>query len=169
MSDETVVKVEHPDGPTAAQEVAAHSAAQGHKYVMHFPAHPARKNDPHYVDFNAYHRKHHDTATCYVGDRIGADQCSDGPLELHHAHIEFSLQNGVDLAALEVDYPGISNPDEVGVWIESEQNFRWLCAFHHRGHAGAHTSAHADWEAGQYMRGLFGAADDHAAKKAKTP
>jgi len=159
MDDESTVSVVPVAGPTAAQEVAAHSAAQGHKYVMHFPAHPARKGDPHYVDFNAYHRKHHDTATCYVGDRIGYDECSDGPLELHHAHIEFSLQNGVDLAALEVDYPGISNPDEVGVWIESEQNFRWLCAFHHRGHAGAHTASHADWEAGQYMRGLFGSSD----------
>lgn len=136
-------------------DVAAHSAAQTHRYVMHFPAHPARKGDPHYVDFNAYHRAHVATATCYVGDRIGKDECSKGPLELHHAHIEFSLQNGVDLAALEVDYPGISNPDEVGAWIESEQNFRWLCAFHHRGHAGTHTVSHADWEAGQYMKGLF--------------
>ncbi|MGZ4554805.1 MAG: hypothetical protein ACXVXZ_03475 [Mycobacteriaceae bacterium] len=155
MADESKVKVEPADGPTPAQEIAAHSAAQSHKYVMHFPAHPARKDDPHYADFNAYHRKHHDAATCYIGDRVGTDQCSDGPLELHHAHIEFSLQNGVDLAALEKDYPGISNPDEVGDWIESEQNFRWLCAFHHRGHAGAHTAAHADWEASQYIKGLF--------------
>ncbi|MGZ4520301.1 MAG: hypothetical protein ACXVXP_12960 [Mycobacteriaceae bacterium] len=155
MAEESKVTIEPADGPTPAQEVAAHSAAQSHKYVMHFPAHPARKDDPHYADFNAYHRKHHDTATCYIGDRVGTDQCSDGPLELHHAHIEFSLQNGVDLAALEKDYPGISNPDEVGEWIESEQNFRWLCAFHHRGHAGAHTAAHADWEASQYIKGLF--------------
>ena len=144
-------------GPTPAQEVAAHSAAQGHKYVMHFPPHPARTDDPHYADFNAYHRKHSKTATCYVGDRIGVDHCSDGPMELHHAVIEFSLQNGVDLKALEVDYPGISNADEVGVWIESEQNFRWLCAYHHRGQAGAHTAAHADWTAGQYVPTLFGA------------
>ena len=158
--EESTVGVVPVDGPTAAQEVAAHAGAQSHKYVMHFPAHPVRKSDPHYVDFNAYHRKHHDSATCYVGDRIGKEECSEGPLELHHAHIEFSLQNGVDLSALEVDYPGISNPDEVGVWIESEANFRWLCAFHHRGHAGAHTAAHADWEAGQYMRGLFGSATD---------
>jgi hypothetical protein len=155
MSKESEVHVDQVAVPTPAQEVAAHTTAQGHKYVMHFPAHPARKDDPHYADFNAYHRKHKATATCYVGDRVGKDQCSDGPLELHHAHIEFSLQNGVDLEALEVDYPGISNPEEVGSWIESEANFRWLCAFHHRGHAGAHTVSHADWEAGQYMRDLF--------------
>jgi hypothetical protein len=154
--DETVAKVEPVAGPTPAQQVAAHSAAQGHKYVMHFPAHPARKDDPHYADFNAYHRKHHDTATCFIGDRLGVEHCSDGPLELHHAHVEFSLQNGVDLKALEHDYPGISNPEQVGDWIESEQNFRWLCAYHHRGQAGAHTAAHADWEASQYVRGLLG-------------
>ncbi len=158
-NEESVVSVAPVSGPTPAQQVAAHSAAQSHKYVMHFPAHPARKDDPHYADFNAYHRKHGATATCYVGDRIGADHCSDGSMELHHAHVEFSLQNGVNLTALEKDYPGISNPDEVGDWIESEQNFRWLCPYHHRGQAGAHTAAHADWEAGQYVATLFGIPD----------
>jgi hypothetical protein len=34
-------------------------------------------------------------------------------LELHHSHIEFSLQNGVSLKALEKDYPGVSNPNEI--------------------------------------------------------
>jgi len=152
---ETEVQVVTPVGPTPAQEVAAHSAAQGHKYLMHFPPHPARKDDPHYVDFNAYRRKHVATATCFIGDRVGYDHCSDGPLELHHAHIEFSLQNGVDLKALEHDYPGISNPDEVGKWIESEANLRFLCPYHHRGAAGAHTAAHADFEASQYVIGLI--------------
>ena len=137
----------------------AHTGAQLHKYLLHFPPHPARADDPHYTDFNAYHRKYHDTAVCFVGAKIGKAHCSDGPLELHHAHVEFSLQNGVDLAALESDYPGISDPDKVGVWIESDQNFRWLCPYHHRGAAGAHTAAHADWEAGQYVPTLFGDPD----------
>jgi len=157
--DETVAKVEPVTGPTPAQQVAAHSQAQAHKYVMHFPPHPPRTGDPHYTDFNAYRRKHVATATCYVGDRIGTDYCSDGPLELHHAVIEFSLQNGVDLHALEVDYPGISDPDSVGAWIETEQNLRFLCAYHHRGQAGAHTAAHSDWTAGQYVPTLFGKPD----------
>ncbi len=157
--EETVAKVEPVVGPTPAQQVAAHSQAQSHKYVMHFPPHPAREDDPHYTDFNAYHRKHAATAKCYVGQRIGFDHCSDGPIELHHAIIEFSLQNGVDLKALEVDYPGISNAEQVGEWIESEPNFRWLCPYHHRGQAGAHTAAHADWTAGQYVPTLFGIPD----------
>ena len=174
--------------------VAAHQAAQSHHYMMHFPAHPARTADPHYADFNAYHRAHRATARCYIGERIGFGDCMDAQmrpapppehdlnmphdvrfmsgtkgcppycpaivgeqpgLELHHAHVEFSLQNGVDLAALEKDYPGISDPSQVGAWIETDQNFRWLCAWHHRGAAGAHTASHSDWEASQYVQGLI--------------
>lgn len=151
--------------------VAAHDGTQSHRYVVHFPPHPARTSDPHYKDFDHYHQLTRAAARCYVGERIGFGDCrdahgqpatvgSDGTqagLELHHAHVEFSLQNGIDLAALEKDYPGISNPDEVGSWVESAANFRWLCVFHHRGPGGAHTASHADWEAQQYVLGLIGA------------
>jgi hypothetical protein len=137
---------------------------------MHFPAHPARSNDPHYVDFNAYHQMHRADARCHIGQRIGFGDCMDAQmlpcpvpadggeqpgLELHHAHVEFSLQNGVSLTALEHDFPGISDPLQVGAWIETDANFRWLCAWHHRGAAGAHTASHSDWEASQYVQGLI--------------
>ena len=83
-------------------------------------------------------------------------ECSlDKPLELHHSHVEFSLQNGVDLKWLEVDYPGISDPDSVGAWVESADNLVWLCEFHHRGHGGIHNAAAADYEAEKYVRGLI--------------
>lgn len=155
-----------------AAPVAAHTAPQAHHYVMHFPAHPARTSDPHYADFNAYHKAHRATARCYIGDRIGYSDCMDAQmrpaappasggqqpgLELHHAHVEFSLQNGVSLTALEKDYPGISDPHRVGEWIETAPNLRWLCAWHHRGAAGAHTASHSDWEASQYVLGLISA------------
>ena len=149
----------------------AHDAKQTHHYLIHFPAHPARTDDPHYVDFNAYHRKTRATARCYVGERIGFDECKDAQgtpctidengqmsgMELHHAVIEFSLQNGVDLQALEKDYPGVSDTTSVGAWIESPEshNLRWLCVHHHRGPAGAHTASHSDWSAGQYIKGLI--------------
>ena len=147
----------------------AHDQKITHRYVVHFPPHPARKDDPHYVDFNHYHQTHRPTATCYVGDRIGTQDCRDAQgrptavdsngqtsgLELHHAHVEFSLQQGVDLAALEIDFPGISDPTQVGAWVESDANFRWLCVFHHRGPGGAHTASHSDWEAERYVRGLI--------------
>lgn len=151
-------------------DVAAHSANQSHRYQMHFPPHPARTSDPHYADFDAYHRRNRKTARCFIGERIGWQDCTDAQgnpapapadggeqpgLELHHAHVEFSLQQGIDLAALEHDYPGISDASSVGAWIETDVNFRWLCAWHHRGAAGAHTAAHADWEASQYVPALI--------------
>jgi len=155
---------------TRKKDVAAHTAAQTHRYMMHFPEHPTREGDPNYVDFKHYHDKTRGTARCYIGERIGFHECRDaqgrlapapehaGPqagLELHHAHIEFSLQNGVSLSALAKDYPGIDDPNKVGAWVESGDNFRWLCAWHHRGAAGAHTASHSDWEASQYVMGLI--------------
>jgi hypothetical protein len=151
-------------------DVPAHDQAITHHYVVHFPPHPARVSDPHYKDFNAYHNKTRATARCYVGERVGYGDCLDAQgnaclpladggeqpgLELHHAHVEFSLQNGISLTALEQDYPGISDPTQVGSWIESGANFRWLCVFHHRGQGGAHTASHADFEASLYVFGLI--------------
>lgn len=152
--------------------VPQHDQTEDHRYVIHYPPHPARESDPHYKDFNAYHRRTRRKARCYIGQRVGYQDCRDAQgnpcviaddgsemsgLELHHAHIEFALQQGVSLAALETDYPGISNPDEVGQWVESAQNFRWLCVFHHRTNAGgAHAVSHSDWEGSQYIRALTG-------------
>jgi hypothetical protein len=155
--------------------VAAHDQVVHHDYLIHYPPHDPREGDPHYADFNAYHRRTRKTARCYIGERIGYHQCQDPQgnaclppddggeqpgLELHHTHIEFALQNGVNLEALEKDYPGVSDPDKVGAWVESGTNFRWLCCRHHRGIAGAHTLAHADYEASQYVPGLVDKLDE---------
>jgi hypothetical protein len=137
--------------------VEGHDANITHHYAIRYPAHPERTSDPHYKDFNSYRKRTKDTAKCSVGDhRNDFSECSlDKPLELHHSHVEFSLQNGVDLKWLEVDYPGISDPDSVGAWVESADNLVWLCEFHHRGHGGIHTAAAADFEAEKYVRGLI--------------
>jgi hypothetical protein len=159
--------------------VEAHDQGITHSYVVHYPPHPPRTDDPHYKDFNHYHRTNGPTARCALavhatldGDAdpvrqdakphrlIGAGEQRAGcdvtsPLELHHSHIEFSLQNGVDLALLERDYPGISNAEEVGAWVESADNLTWYCVFHHRGPGGAHTAAASDFEAEKYVRGLI--------------
>lgn len=148
----------------------AHDQTFKHVYVIHYPDHYPREDDPHYRDFHHYHVTHRATARCYVGERLGFHFCRDAQghpapppknggeqpgLELHHAHIEFAFQNGIDLKALEVDYPGVSNPDEVGAWVESGENFRWLCAFHHRSApAGAHELSHSDWEGAKYAPGM---------------
>lgn len=137
-------------------ETPAHDAPQTHHYTVHYPAHPPRTSDPHYKDFEAYRHKTAATAKCAVGVGRGNDfsECSGG-MELHHSHIEFALQNGVDLKWLEQLYPGISNPDEVGAWIETADNLEWLCEFHHRGHAGAHVASASDYEALKFIRGLI--------------
>lgn len=160
-------------------DVAAHDQAETHRYVVHYPPHPARTDDPHYVDFAHYRRSTHATARCSMavhasfdddpaptpsgphGRLIGLGEARAGcdvtnPLELHHSHIEFSLQNGVDLALLERDYPGVSDPSAVGAWVESAANLEWLCVWHHRGQGGKHTAAAADFEAERYVRGLIG-------------
>lgn len=136
---------------------AAHDQSEKHSYIMHFPEHPAREDDPHYKDFEHYRKTHVHTAVCHFAERRGGDtsECKGG-LELHHAHIEFSLQNGVDLALLERDYPGVSNADEVGAWVETADNLIFLCAWHHRGAGGIHVASAADFEAEHYVRHLIG-------------
>jgi len=145
----------HPHG-----EVAAHQQNITHRYVMHYPEHAPRADDQHYAAFEAYRRHTKATAVCYVGERAGHDSCSTGPLELHHAVLEFATANAADPVALHRDFPEVSEhatADEIAAWVESSPGaFRWLCAFHHRGHGGAHTASHADWQAQLYVPGLIG-------------
>jgi len=139
-------------------ETPAHDQKITHWYVVHYPEHEPRESDPHYRDFEAFRRRTKATAQCAIGAHRGDfGECSlDKPLELHHAHIEFSLQNGVELKWLEVDYPGVSDPDIIGAWVESAENLLWLCQAHHRGPGGIHVAAASDFEAEKYVRGLIG-------------
>lgn len=130
----------------------AHDQAVTHRYVIHFPAHEPREGDPHYIDFEAYRRRTHATAVCAFDN---ADCDRTNPLELHHRIIEFALLNAVNLVALERDYPGVSDPDSVGAWVESATNLEWLCRFHHRGHGGAHVASAADFAAERYVPGMI--------------
>lgn len=138
---------------------AAHDQSETHRYVMHFPEHAPRESDPHYAAFAAYRRHTKDSAVCYVGERVGFGNCSSGPLELHHAVLEFAVANAADPKALHRDFPDIgadATAEEIAAWLESSPaEFRWLCAFHHRGHGGAHTASHADWTAQLYVPGLI--------------
>jgi hypothetical protein len=151
--------------------VEKHDQNVTHHYTVHYPAHPERNSDPHYKDFNHYRKQTKATAKCSVGDhRNDFSECTlDKPLELHHSHIEFSLQNGVDLKWLEVDYPGISDPDTIGAWVESANNLVWLCEFHHRGFGGAHTASASDYEAEKYVRGLMYTEPDPKAVQVRLP
>lgn len=134
----------------------AHNQKVTNSYVVHYPEHQPRENDPHYKDFEHYRQQTQSTAQCRFGVERGSDftEC-EGGLELHHSHIEFSLQNAVDLKLLEHDYPGVSNPDEVGAWVESAENLIWLCQKHHRGSGGIHHAAFADYVAEHYVHNLI--------------
>lgn len=132
----------------------AHSQKTSHNYTMHYPEHPPRTSDPHYVDFEHYRKTHIKNAKCAFYDSANAEECTN-QLELHHKIIEFSLQNGVDFAVLEKDFPGISNPNEIGAWVETDKNFEWLCSFHHRGHGGVHVASSSDFEAEKYVKDLI--------------
>ena len=142
------------------EAVAAHLQKSTHTYVVRYPAHPARTSDPHYRDFHHIQtawKKDPEKWRCSFGaHRNDFSECDlTKPLEIHHAHVEFALQNGVDLKWLEADYPGISDPDSVGAWVESAANLIVLCVFHHRGHGGVHVATVADYEAAKYVRNLI--------------
>lgn len=128
-----------------------------HSYLVSYPEHEPRESDPHYVDFNAYRQRTKDTARCIYAVALDDDsECDlEHPLELHHCHIEFALQNSIDLKRLEKFYPGVSNPDEVGAWVESAKNLEWRCRWHHRGHGGVHCATSSDYEAELFVRNLI--------------
>jgi hypothetical protein len=135
--------------------IDAHTQPITHTYILHYPEHVPRKEDPHYRDFEAFRRRTHATAVCAIGgERNDFTEC-DGELELHHSHIEFALQNAVDLKWLDARYPGISDPDQIGAWVESADNLQWLCESHHRGHGGVHVATSSDFEAERFVRGLI--------------
>lgn len=150
------------------EKTPAHDQTTTNHYVIHYPAHQPREGDPHYAAFNAYHRAHEKTSICFVGQRLGLDQCADAQgkpmldqpghpgLELHHKVLEFSLINAVDLAAVALDFPELTDAEKVAAWAETEPNFVWLCAKHHRGAGGIHHAAAADFEAELYIRDLIG-------------
>lgn len=136
------------------EDVTAHTQVTTNRYTVHYPDHQPRQDDPHYYAFEAYRKAHVVGAKCYVGIRIGFDECQ-GNLELHHHFLEFSIINEVDLKALEVDYPNLDDPEKVAAWAESEPNFMWLCEKHHRGVGGIHHAAASDFEAEMYVKNLI--------------
>jgi len=156
------------DNATRPLITPAHSQQVTNTYHIAYPDHAPRTLDPHYLAFEAFRKVNVLAAVCYTGRRVGFDECADAQgnpipvqpdnghgLELHHHFLEFATVNAVDLAALEVDYPDLTDPDKVAAWAETDVNFLWLCARHHRGFGGVHHAAAADWEASLYVQNLL--------------
>lgn len=140
-------------------EVKAHSQNETHRYTMHFPEHGPRASDPHKADFDEYKRRRKAAGSWYCDFahqwRDDSSECDlSGPLECHHAVIEFALANGVNLARLEKWYPGVSTMG-VGKWIDNADNLCLLCRWHHRGHGGVHILSASDYEAYKFIEGLI--------------
>jgi hypothetical protein len=146
----------------------AHSQQVTNHYHLAYPEHQPRAGDPHYAAFNAYRAANIATAVCYVGRRVGYDECKDAQgvpvgnqpngghgLELHHHFLEFAVLNAVSIAAIEIDYPDLTDPEKVAVWAETDVNFWPLCAYHHRSMVGAHHASFADFNGAIYVQNLL--------------
>ena len=146
--------------PHPSPGVPAHGQEFTHRYIVHYPAHEPRANDPHKPEFEEYKRRRHTNGTYYcdfahehrAGDTSECDTAR--PLEAHHRIIEFAMMNEVDFTLLEQDYPGISSSD-VGAWLDGDQNLCLLCVNHHRGPMGIHTASYSDFGAEFYIRNLI--------------
>lgn len=140
--------------------VPAHDQKVSHSYTIAYPEHEPREHDPHMHDFLAFKKRRKEDGTYHcdfaVKHRKGDfSECDlTKPLEAHHTHIEFALKNGVDIELLEVDFPGISK-DDIGAWIDSDENLTLLCCVHHRGHPGVHVASAADFEGLKYVRRMI--------------
>lgn len=133
----------------------AHDQAVTHQYHLHYPAHEPRETDPHYPLFNAYRRAHVKEAVCSIGAQGPRFliECKGG-IELHHRVVEFAMQNEIDLETFARDIAGVDTLDELQTWAESDANFQWLCAYHHRGRSGVHVVSASDWNGVRYIPGL---------------
>jgi hypothetical protein len=140
--------------------VPAHQQAFTHHYVVRYPEHDPRAKDPHRHDFLEWKRRRREAGTWYCdfamehrsGDTSECDTVH--PLEAHHKLIELATMNEVDFALLEADFPGIS-AQEVGAWINGDQNLTLLCVAHHRGPGGVHTASFSDFGSEFYVRDLI--------------
>src|SRR6476661_9829956 len=145
---------------TPGHITAAHEQPHSSHYNVHFPEHGTREDDPYYKEFEHFRKrakKDPSLYVCAVGKRRGdmSDCTLDKPLELHHSHIEWALQNEVDLDMVRHQYPEITDAHELGHWIESDENLVFLCQFHHRGHGGAHVASASDFEGQHFVRHLI--------------
>lgn len=142
-------------------EVAAHKQHVTRSYWVAYPEHGPRESDPHYKDFHAFKENRRAAGTYHcdwaVEHRNGDfSECDlTMPLEAHHSHIEWALLNEVDLSLLEAQYPGVSDADQVGAWVESASNLELLCVNHHRRHMGKHGASYADFEGLSFVRNLL--------------
>lgn len=122
----------------------AHDQRMTLHFTEHVPAHEPRESDPHYHLFNEAKRRIKASGLWKCAIPVGPHAAQ---LELHHSHIEFSLQGGADLARVNEAY-GLHLADDEAFreWIESPGNLEILCTYHHRTRFGVHVLPGPEWE-----------------------
>lgn len=122
---------------------AAHDQALTLHLVAHYPDHEPRESDPHYKAFHAARRR-----MAAAGLLVCAiPGCTHpGPIELHHSHVEFAMQGGVDVAELDRHFGLHLSDAEFADWVNSPANLEPLCKFHHTGPEGVHVLPTPFWE-----------------------
>ncbi len=127
--------------------VAAHDRTRRITLIERYPAHEPRENDPHYTLFNAARRR------MRAAGLLRCAVCgATSNIELHHTHVEFAVQNAVDIERLN-ELLGLHLDDEgFKSWIEGPGNLEPLCVKHHRTIFGVHNLPEPDWNAIRIQR-----------------
>lgn len=144
----------------------AHDQVHSSRLIVHYEEHGTREDDPFYHLFNEYRRRaKHDPELyqCWLGKTRGDfSDCTlleaDGkviPLELHHRFAEWAIQQEIDLDMINKQFSDVKTRDDIGKWVESEENLIFLCRFHHRGHGGAHVASASDWIGQLFVKHLI--------------
>lgn len=147
-------------GRNQMDQVQAHLQTVSHRYVVRYPNHDPRAQDPHKADFLEWkhRRKNNNTYTCDFATKHRSGNTAEcdntRPLEAHHNIVELAMMNELDFALLDADFPGIS-ADTVGAWIDSDPNLTLLCVNHHRGPMGVHVTSFSDFNGEYYVRNLI--------------
>jgi hypothetical protein len=124
--------------------IEAHDQALTLHLLCHIPAHEPREGDKHYHLFNAAKRRMRKAGllVCAIHG------CTyPGPIELHHAKIEYSLAGGIDIARFSEMYGLHLDDESFTEYVESEGNLEPLCPVHHRTHFGIHAIPEPLWQA----------------------
>lgn len=127
-----------------APTVPAHEQRTTLHLVYCYPEHEPRADDPHYALFNAARErlKRQGLLKCWVCGSTESPQ-------LHHAHVEFALANGIDLASFAAHYPDLLpevTDEAFQAFVEGDGNLTVLCALHHIGREGIHVIPYPAWQ-----------------------
>lgn len=122
----------------------AHDQTTTVHLLEHIPAHEPRESDPHYALFNQMKARLHKLGLM----KCAIDGCTyPGPMEVHHAKCEFSLQGGIDLAKFNEFYGlHLASDDDFKAYIEGPGNAEVLCPTHHRTRLGVHELPGPFWD-----------------------